>query len=213
MNYETILAFFLADLALCLSPGPATMVTASHAYSGGMKNAIGPILGIHVGNFIWYALSGFGLIALIQTAPNIYEAIRWIGVIYLLWIGYQIYSSKSKNFNLKSKTLYNISRGFLSGLMVHLSNPKALLFYAAILPPFINPDGNITLQIIILAAITLITESIGLLFYSFAAIQIRNRAEIGEARLSILADNAEKIAGAALFIVAIAMGWLNYSNI
>lgn len=212
MNCETIIAFFLADLAMCLSPGPATIVVASHAYSGGMKNAIGPILGIHGGNFIWYILSGMGLIALIQTAPLFYDVIRWIGVIYLLWIGYQIYNSRNRNLSFRGGKVRGLASGFLTGLMVHLSNPKAMLFYATILPPFIDPTANIPLQILILACVTLITESIGLLFYSFIALRLRTGSQSIGTSVSPLVENAEKIAGAALFAVAIAMAWLNYNS-
>ena len=63
MPLETILLFVVADLMICLTPGPATMVTVSHALpagpAGGMRGALGPIVGVNVGNFIWYALTAF----------------------------------------------------------------------------------------------------------------------------------------------------------
>ena len=170
MPVETILLFFIADLAICLTPGPATAVTASYAASGGMRGAMGPIAGIHIGNFIWYTMSAFGLVALVTTAPDIYRAIRWAGVVYLLWMGWRMIAKASAPLESNPKMRNTrFWRGFGSGLAVHMSNPKALLFYASFLPQFIDPAISIPFQILVFATVTIFTESIGLLTYSFIA--------------------------------------------
>lgn len=211
MAYETLVLFFITDLFFCLSPGPATIVCASHAASGGMKNAYGPIMGIHAGNFIWYGLSALGLVALVQTAPNLYSFIRWAGVAYLLWMAMtMLYENNSLGRNagaisLNKRAAVPFHKGFLSGLAVHMSNPKALLFYAAFLPQFIDPDINIFYQIIVLASITIVTESIGLLFYSSLAAGARNM--VGGEKVALWAHN---ISAFVLIGVAIFMAYLNF---
>ncbi len=208
MTHETLLLFFITDLLFCLSPGPATIVCASYAASGGMRNALGPIMGIHAGNFIWYALSALGLVALLQTAPNLYNIIRWAGVAYLVWIAFTMLRQSKASLALNKHGTVKFSRGFMSGLAVHMSNPKALLFYAAFLPQFIDPEISILLQIIILAAITLITESIGLFFYSSIAAGARSIAN--SAKISNIAHYGSAI---MLIMVATFMAYLNYSEI
>ncbi len=210
MSYETLILFFLTDLAFCLSPGPATIVTAAHAINGGMRNAIGPILGIHIGNFIWYGLSALGLVALIQAAPNLYTAIRWAGVAYLIWIGMNMLRQKSGDLTYNQSASKSLYKGFLSGLAVHMSNPKALLFYAAFLPQFIDPTISILFQISILAAITVITESIGLFFYAGLASGVRHMANKQIGTGQTVAKYAHKTAAIFLILVAATMAFLNF---
>lgn len=205
MAYETLILFFVTDLLFCLSPGPATIICASHAASGGMRNAYGPIMGIHAGNFIWYTLSALGLVALIQTAPNLYSFIRWAGVVYLLWMAFIMLRENVNRLSLKRPGIAPFYTGFFSGLAVHMSNPKALLFYAAFLPQFINPEVNIMYQILILAGITIVTESIGLLSYSSLAAGARNM--VGGENVAIWAHN---ISAVVLIAVAIFMAYLNF---
>ncbi|MFC4292733.1 LysE family translocator [Sphingorhabdus arenilitoris] len=202
---ETILLFFFADLAICLTPGPATIVTAGHAASGGIRGALGPIAGIHVGNFIWYTLSAFGLTALITSAPDIYTALRWGGAAYLLWMGYRMIAHSSNPFIPGAKARNTrFWPGFGSGLAVHMSNPKALLFYASFLPQFIDPKLPVTQQILVFAGITVITESIGLFTYAGLTASARKAA----AR-RFVAFPFDKIAGSVLIGAAIIMVAVN----
>lgn len=147
MPLETIFLFVIADLIFCLTPGPATMVTVSHALphgpAGGMRGALGPIVGVNVGNFIWYALTAFGLIALINSVPTAYAVLRWIGVAYLAWMAFQMLRGGTSALARQSAKSASFGKGFVNGLVVHMSNPKALLFYTAFIPPFIDPDGNL----------------------------------------------------------------------
>lgn len=202
---ETMLAFFLADLAICLTPGPATIVTAGYAASGGVKGALGPIAGIHIANFIWYAMSAFGLTALITAAPDIYGALRWAGAAYLLWMGYRMIAQGKSPFipGAKAGTI-KFWPGLATGLAVHMSNPKALLFYVSFLPQFIDPKLPVSGQILVFAALTAITESIGLFTYATLTASARKAAA---QRFS--AFPFDKIAGSVLIVAAIVMIILN----
>lgn len=147
MPLETIFLFVIADLMFCLTPGPATMVTVSHALphgpAGGMRGALGSIVGVNVSNFIWYALTAFGLIALINAVPTAYAVLRWIGVAYLAWMAFQMLRGGTSALARQSAKSASFGKGFVNGLVVHMSNPKALLFYTAFIPPFIDPEGNL----------------------------------------------------------------------
>ncbi len=207
MAIETILAFIIIDLLFCLMPGPATMVTVSHVLTGGFRNAWGPIVGINVGNFIWYALSAMGLAALATTTPDMFTALRYAGVIYLVWMGIAMIRADSitasKPHAVSSGAL-GFVKGFGSGIAVHMSNPKALLFYTAFLPQFIDPDSPIGPQILILAVITIFTETFGLLFYAIIAARTAQLAvKSGRARY------LSRVSGAVLLIVAGAMLFIN----
>lgn len=209
MPIETILLFLIMDMMFCLTPGPATMVTVSHALpagrEGGMRGAIGPMVGVNTGNFIWYALSAFGLIAIIQAFPLVYAALRWIGVAYLIWMGMGMLRSSGARLSGASATEAGFRKGFINGLAVHMSNPKALLFYTAIIPPFIDPSGNLWLQFAILAGLTVITETTGLTFYAAIASRLRNLGQAGDPQRLF-----QNIAGIVLILAAVVLAWWNY---
>lgn len=211
MPLETIFLFVIADLMFCFTPGPATMVTVSHALPlgprGGMRGALGPIVGINVGNFIWYALTAFGLIALIQALPAAYATLRWVGVAYLAWMGLQMLRGGASRLAKQSARSASFKRGFLNGLAVHMSNPKALLFYTAIIPPFIDPSGNLMLQFLILAILTIFTETSGLTFYAALASRARNLGNADEAQILF-----QKIAAIVLIGAALILAWWNLSD-
>lgn len=211
MPLETILLFLAADLMFCLTPGPATMVAVSHALpqgpTGGMRGALGPIVGVNVGNFIWYALTAFGLIALIQAVPAAYSVLRWIGVAYLALMGFQMLRTDASNLTNQRARTASFRRGFLNGLAVHMSNPKALLFYAAFIPPFIDPSGNLVLQFVILAGLTVITETTGLTFYSALASKARNLGTADQAQPLF-----HRIAAVVLIGAALILAWWNLTD-
>lgn len=211
MPLETIFLFVIADLMFCLTPGPATMVTVSHALphgpAGGMRGALGPIVGVNVGNFIWYALTAFGLIALINTVPTAYALLRWIGVAYLAWMAFQMLRGGTSALARQSAKSASFGKGFVNGLAVHMSNPKALLFYTAFIPPFIDPDGNLLLQFAILAGLTIFTETTGLTFYAALASKARNLGNADQAQPVF-----QKIAAAILLGAALILAWWNLTD-
>ncbi len=207
MSAETILLFLITDLLFCLMPGPVTMVTVAHVFSGGMKNAWGPIIGVNLGNFIWYGLSALGLITLAATAPTLYMALRYVGIVYLVWMGVSMIRADSvfaRQPDRARRLPGRFFKGLCSGLAVHMSNPKALLFYTAFLPQFIDPDRPIAPQVLVFAILTIFTETFGLIFYSIIAAQT--------ARLTIASGKAKylsRISGTVLLLVAAAMLFIN----
>ena len=211
MPLETILLFLVADMMFCLTPGPATLVTVSHALphgpTGGMRGALGPIVGVNVGNFIWYALTAFGLIALLQAVPTAYSVLRWTGVAYLAWMGFRMYCAGTSALARQSARSTSFRKGFVNGLAVHMSNPKALLFYTAFIPPFIDPEGNLLLQFAILAGLTVITETTGLTFYATLASRARKLGRADQAQPLF-----QKIAATVLVVAALILAWWNLTD-
>jgi homoserine/homoserine lactone efflux protein len=165
-----LLLYVVTELIACLTPGPAVLTVTSHALAGSRRGAAGAIAGINVGNLIWYALAGAGLSAVVAALPNLFTLLRWAGVGYLLWIGVQSWRQSDEGLALKPmREKTGFSRGLLSAAAVQLSNPKALLFFTVILPPFINPAEPILQQIIRLAVIGVVIEATILTVYATLA--------------------------------------------
>ncbi|WOE74828.1 LysE family translocator [Alterisphingorhabdus coralli] len=205
MPIETLIAFILTDLAFCLVPGPAVMITVSHVLSGGGRNAIGPILGINFGNFVWYGLSALGLMALASTAPIAFAIIQYVGAAYLIWLGWKrlrvdamapVLAPAMGNGTIGS----GIASGFASGIAVHMANPKALLFYTTVLPQFLDAERPLAPQMLTLMLATVFTETTSLSIYSIIAARGGAIArDVGRTHL------LNRIAGVILIAVAIAL--------
>ncbi|WP_407494687.1 LysE family translocator [Pseudooceanicola sp. MF1-13] len=129
-----LLAFLPAGLALNLTPGADMMFCFAQGLRRGPRAAWAASLGISLGSFVHATVAGLGLAALIAAHPGILTVIRWIGVVYLLWLA----------LNSLRQTRQDVpdhlpSHALREGLMVNLTNPKVILFVLAFIPQFIDP--------------------------------------------------------------------------
>lgn len=165
-----LLLYLLTEIVACLSPGPAVLTVASQALAGSRAGAIGAICGINAGNLVWYALAGAGLSAVEAAFPFLFTGLRWVGIAYLLWLGISHWrhaGAQQRWEAAQRKTGFR--RGLISAMAVQLSNPKALLFFTVLLPPFINSRQPILLQIVVLAVIGVVVEALVLAGYAAMA--------------------------------------------
>ncbi|MET0360404.1 MAG: LysE family translocator [Sphingobium sp.] len=165
-----LLLYAFADLIACLTPGPAVLTVASHALAGSRRGAAGAIIGINAGNLIWFTLAGAGLSAVVAALPGVFAVLRWTGIAYLLWIGIEAWRRSDATLALNATSgRAGFRRGLLSAAAVQLSNPKALLFFTVVLPPFINPSAPVLPQIVALAMIGVMIEGTVLSVYALLA--------------------------------------------
>ncbi len=136
-----ILQFLLITLALEATPGPAVLfVLYNSAY--GMRYAMLGIAGLLTANVIWITLVASGLGLLLVSSPNLYLGMRYVGAAYLMYLGYKIArygigSVQEMNDNERKSHF----ESYYQGIMVSLSNPKALLFFLALLPQFARVEN------------------------------------------------------------------------
>lgn len=165
-----LLLYAFTDLIACLTPGPAVLTVASHALAGSRRGAAGAIAGINFGNLIWFSLAGAGLSAVVTALPGVFGVLRWVGILYLLWIGVQAWRQSDEALAFRAAgERAGFRRGLLSAAAVQLSNPKALLFFTVILPPFLSPSAPIVPQILALAVIGVTIEASVLTVYAMLA--------------------------------------------
>ncbi len=193
MDVSTWLLFLLTEAVLCVSLGPAVIYVTSQGLAHGFRASFAANLGILAGNAIYFTLSALGLGALILTSQPLFLAVKWIGVAYLIWLGIQMIAARGRFFDLAGVKRRPSGKAFKGGVVVQLANPKNLVFFMAILPPFIDPAGNVALQVLILGTTSLTLEVFALLFYGSLA----SRAG-GWLRQSPLAVWVERVAGTLL---------------
>lgn len=143
--------FSATVLPLICTPGPDMLFIASQAISGGTVAGLRATVGVVLGYSIHSLLVALGLAALIATSPGLFEAVRWMGIAYLIHLSYKLARSALRTNELfipHGQVNGQLFRGFLTSLL----NPKGMMIYIAILPQFIDSrNGNVTLQAMLLS--------------------------------------------------------------
>lgn len=171
MTSETLLLFTATEAALSLSPGPAVMMVVAYGLTRGWRMSLWVTLGILTGNAIYFALSATGIGSLILASPTVFKLIKYAGAAYLVYLGLSAIFGKPSPITI-SKLDGQAQRGgrvFLSALMLQLTNPKTLLMFVAILPQFIDTNAPVPVQMVVLAACSMIPEFFILLGYGVLA--------------------------------------------
>jgi threonine/homoserine/homoserine lactone efflux protein len=132
-NYS---AFVIAFILLLLLPGPGNLALITSAGKGGLKGGIASVFGLLLGDQILLWLTVAGVAALLAANPIVFHVLQWLGATYLAWLGFKMLMAKAGD-----KPLLNIKAGhyFRQTLVITLFNPKAIMFYVAFFPQFIDP--------------------------------------------------------------------------
>lgn len=160
MSLEAWLIFLAAETLLCLAPGPAVLMVVSTGLARGAEASVYASLGILGANAIYFALSSAGVGALILASHEVFYAVRWIGVAYLVWLGLRTILGAHGGLSLAGGPRPGRERGrlFRTGLVMKLADPKTLFYFVALLPQFIDPRGDVGLQVAILAITSVVVE-------------------------------------------------------
>lgn len=194
MSTRLLLVFGVIEVLLCLTPGPAVLLVVSQGVRSGFKSSQRGILGILAGNAIYFVLSALGLGALLMSSAVLFQIIKWVGAAYLVFIGLKMLFAKgaasADDLAIEARSSMRL---FSEGLVTQLSNPKAIVFFSALLPQFLSPDGGVLEQFAILGIVSLGIEFCVLSTYGWAA--ERGSKLILKGRFSMLTD---RIAGGFL---------------
>ena len=154
MNWDTYLIFLVTTAVVCLTPGPAALLIVAQGISNGFHRTYWAIAGIALANAIYFALSATGVAALIVASGTLFSIIKWVGVVYLFYLGIAAVRSKASALTVSNDAQQAVSgpRAFWQAVVVELSNPKALLYFVALLPQFVDPAQPIGLQMLIFGA-------------------------------------------------------------
>lgn len=153
MTWEAWALFVVVETGLCVTPGPAVLLVLSQALVRGTASSV------------WSNL------AVLLASYELFSAVKWIGAAYLLWLGVTTFCGRSSVFSVEPARGWSTAAGriLLNGFVLQAANPKALLFFAALLPQFIDPRGSVVRQVTILAATSVVIEFLVLLAYGALA--------------------------------------------
>jgi threonine/homoserine/homoserine lactone efflux protein len=185
MNFDTWLLYVAAVFVLTVTPGPSVLMCVTNSVNFGARKTMFCALGSVLAVLCIIASSALGLGAVLQTSELAFAIIKWLGVAYLLYIGVTTLLSKQGDFQLTGQTDHqpvSAVKLFVRGFLVGASNPKALLFFTAFLPQFIDAKAAMLPQLGALCLTFAAFELFWLMFYAiFAArlapwLKVRGRA-------------------------------------
>lgn len=173
---STLALFTAACFAIAITPGPDMLLIASRSIAQGRGAGFATYFGTATGIFIHAAAAAFGLSQLFIALPWAYDAVRYAGAAYLLYLAWKtITSTTSKAPSSAAKTSFSNLQMYNQGLLTNLLNPKIILFVLALFPQFIDPAiGSVALQIVILA---ILFNIIGLLVLSVVILSASKMAD------------------------------------
>ena len=156
-------------LFLFITPGTPRIVIISYSMNYGVQKCIWTALGDITANFIQATLVIFVIGSFFSDNPNFLNTFKWIGVIYLTYLAYDVYNSKPRDINSKNISKKNFFSFFKDGFLVAGTSPKAWMFFPIIFPQFIDFSSNYVVQFFILITTYMVLDFLSLIGYALAA--------------------------------------------
>jgi len=171
VNWDTYWLYVLAEVALSLSPGPAVMLVIACGLTYGARKSLYATLGILSANAIYFAISATALGAVLVASNTFFLAVKWFGAAYLVYIGLAAFFGRASPITVgRDERSGGAPRAlYLSGLTLQLANPKTLIFFASILPQFVDPRLAVSPQMTWLATGSIVPEFFILTGYGYLA--------------------------------------------
>ena len=172
MPAHDVLMFAAACLVMVLTPGPNMIYLISRSICQGRKAGVTSLLGVVAGFFVHMLAAAIGLTAVFLAVPLAYEALKWAGALYLLWMAWQAVRPGARSpFDARELLPDAPSRLVLMGFLTSVLNPKVAMFYLSIFPQFISPEhGSLFIQSILLGLTQIsVSFTVNLLIALFAS--------------------------------------------
>jgi threonine/homoserine/homoserine lactone efflux protein len=177
MNIEVWIYYVIAILVLTASPGPSVFLCITKSVTDGFSASFFTAMGSLTAIVGILTLSFTGLGVIISSSEFVFNLIKWAGAAYLIYLGVKAFTSKYSSFSIESPSKpskSDIISHFSSGFIVGASNPKAIVFFTALFPQFINPLEPLLLQYLIFVSTFATLELLWLLIYAYLGLRSRH---------------------------------------
>lgn len=170
MQTHIWLSFIGASVIFGLVPGPSVCFTIAYSLRYGTRRTLSTIAGQLTANGFQIIIVLFGMSGIFERSALFFEALKLCGAVYLVYLGIRQWTAGKPHASVAHKTDAGGSgKAFLDGFVVCGINPKAILYYAALLPQFVVGTGNVRIQMIVLSMTSVVIAALILMFYTFAA--------------------------------------------
>ena len=171
MTIEIWFYYTLAVLVLTASPGPSSLLCMTKGVTSGLRGGAFTALGSLTAITGIMTLSFTGLGVVVASSELVFNIVKWVGAAYLVYLGFKALTSKQENYEQvklnQEKAAASFKQHYVSGFIVGASNPKAILFFTALFPQFINPAADMVVQYLVFASTFVVMELSWLLVYAY----------------------------------------------
>jgi len=173
MGITAWLTYFIATLVLSVTPGPGVFSSISSGLRHGFRLGLWNGVGMQAANAVLVAIVSVGLGAILLASETLFSAVKWLGVAYLVYLGVVTWRSRPRGFEVDredgARSAWDV---FRRGFFVNITNPKGIIFFAAILPQFIDVARPQALQYAIFAATTFSVDVVVMMGYTALAARV-----------------------------------------
>jgi threonine/homoserine/homoserine lactone efflux protein len=169
-------AYLSVMTVMVATPGPANLFAIANGARRGRLAVIVGMLGMNTASLVWLAAAALGLAALAAAFPLAFRVLAWAGAAYVAWLGFKALASarKAEADTGEGPELHGRS-AFRDGFMVQISNPKALLFTTAVLPPFIDTSRPLGGQLLVFGATLIVMDAVSMTAYGLGGAALARR--------------------------------------
>ncbi len=208
MELTIWLSYIATVTILVITPGPSVLLVTANSMKYGANKTIGTILGDLSANLCQITLAAIGLASIVLSSGEIFQIIKWCGVAYLIYMGIMKIISKPDIQLDKEKTNDgSFSKLYAEGFLMSAANPKAIVFFAALFPLFINEAAPFLPQVIILTITFLVLDGTALLIYTIFASRLKTYLE-NQNKIHL----QNKIVGGLLILSGIMLSMVKQTN-
>jgi homoserine/homoserine lactone efflux protein len=205
MSLTHWLAFFLASNILLAVPGPTVLVVVSYALGHGRRPAAAVVAGVSLGDFTAMTCSMLGLGAILAASALIFTGLRWIGGLYLIYLGVKLWRAPVAAADMAAAPDLSLKRIFAHAYAVTALNPKSIVFFIAFVPQFIDTARPFWPQVAILEATFVTLAAINAALYGWLAAKARDRLKSPKVQRVVNRTGGAALMGAGV----LALGWKN----
>ena len=172
MELNTWLAFLAATIIISVTPGAGAVNTMATAIRSGLIKTLPSIMGLQVALILFLIVVAAGLGAILAASETLFTMIKWVGAIYLIFLGIMKWREVAQELSSGSPSNISQRKSFASAILVNLTNPKAIVFQAAFLPQFIDPALTLWPQYLIMGVTMVIVDSLVMVGYASFALKL-----------------------------------------
>lgn len=170
-------AAFLGVMAvMAITPGPANLFAVATGMEKGRASALIGVVGMNAATLVWFGAAALGLGALVAAFPQVFRLIAVLGALYVAWLG--IKALRGAFANAAEPDHVEVRRGrsaLIDGFTVQIANPKAILFFTAVLPPFLDMNRPLAPQLALFALATIGMDLLSMSAYGLGGAALADR--------------------------------------
>lgn len=168
---ETYAIYCVTMAVFAVTPGPANLFAVATGLQRGAAPALMGVVGMNLATLVWFVAAGLGLFALIKAAPDVFHWAGILSALYIAWLGLTSLWAGARNTVQPldaAAASGSEGRALADGFAVQIANPKAIIFFTAVLPSFLTPDWPVAPQLAAFAAATIVADGVAMSSYALA---------------------------------------------